>query len=45
VLWWIEEGATPTIDDGLARLASLRDDGPSSDGFFINDPMPAPAAG
>jgi len=45
VLWWIEEGATPAIDDGLARLESLRTDGPSADGFFINDPLPAPTAG
>jgi len=42
VLWWIEKGTTPTIDDGLARLESLRAAGPSEDGFFINDPKPPP---
>ncbi|MFV1999162.1 MAG: DUF3291 domain-containing protein [Acidimicrobiia bacterium] len=45
VCWWIEQGTVPTADDGLARLESLRADGPSVDGFFINDPKPAPAAG
>jgi len=42
VCWWIEEGTTPTIDDGLSRLEALRTDGPGEGGFLINDPMPAP---
>jgi len=28
----------------LARLEALRTDGPCADGFFINDPMPAPCS-
>jgi len=45
VCWWIEAGTSPTADDGLARLEALRTDGPSAEGFFINDPLPPPAAG
>jgi Domain of unknown function (DUF3291) len=40
--WWIEEGSTPTMEDGLARLEALRRNGPSEDGVLINDPNPPP---
>lgn len=44
VCWWVEKGTIPTADDGLARLETLRADGPSAEGFFINDPLPVPTA-
>ncbi|MEK9559027.1 MAG: DUF3291 domain-containing protein, partial [Alphaproteobacteria bacterium] len=33
VMWWIEAGTVPTIEDALERLARLRRDGPSEAGF------------
>lgn len=33
VMWWIEIGTIPTIEDALARLARLREEGPSEAGF------------
>ncbi len=33
VLWWIEEGQIPTIEEGKARLEKLWADGPSADAF------------
>lgn len=33
VMWWLPAGAIPTFTDALARLARLRDEGPSEAGF------------
>ena len=33
VMWWLDIGTMPTIEDALARLAWLREEGPSEDGF------------
>ena len=33
VMWWIEEGHRPTLDEGLARLAHLKAEGPSDHAF------------
>lgn len=33
VLWWIEDGAMPSAEDGLSRLDHLRANGPTSDAF------------
>ncbi len=44
VLWWIEEGCIPTIEEGKARLEKLWADGPTPDAFTFRrrfDPPPA----
>ena len=33
VMWWIEVGIVPTIENALQRLARARREGPSEDGF------------
>ncbi len=33
VMWWIEQGQIPTLDDAQARLELLRKNGPSPDAF------------
>lgn len=33
VLWWVPVGHRPTLDEGLARLEMLRDNGPSDAAF------------
>ena len=33
VMWWVPEGQRPTLDEGLARLATLRAVGPGEDAF------------
>ncbi len=33
VLWWIEQGRTPTIEEGKARLEKLWADGPTPEAF------------
>jgi hypothetical protein len=42
VLWWIPAGHTPTVAEAMARLARLRDLGPSPDGFTFKQRYPAP---
>jgi hypothetical protein len=32
-LWWVPQGARPTIDEGLSRLWKLNHFGPSCDAF------------
>ncbi len=33
VMWWVEPGEVPTLDDGMAKLDDLRANGPSADAF------------
>ena len=43
VLWWIEEGCKPTIEEGKARLEKLWADGPTPHAFTFRrrfDPPP-----
>lgn len=44
VMWWIEEGHRPTIDEALARLEHLDTNGPSAHAFTFATRFPAPAA-
>lgn len=37
VLWWIEAGELPTIEEGKARLEKLWSDGPTADAFTFRD--------
>ena len=43
-LWWIPLGHTPTVDEGLARLDTLRRLGPTAEAFSFRTPFPAPGA-
>ncbi|RCG29779.1 DUF3291 domain-containing protein [Sphaerisporangium album] len=37
VMWWIPEGHIPTLDDGMSRLRTLRENGPCPDAFTFTD--------
>jgi hypothetical protein len=40
--WWVPAGHVPTVDEAMARLDRLRQDGPSDDVFTLRDVRPAP---
>lgn len=42
VLWWIEAGHRPSVEEAKARLESLRRYGPTAHGFTFKQPFPAP---
>ena len=44
VLWWVEAGHVPSIEEALGRLDALRADGPTPVAFTFRDTFP-PAAG
>ncbi|WP_214109200.1 DUF3291 domain-containing protein [Acrocarpospora catenulata] len=37
VMWWIEEGTIPELEDGMARLERLRAEGPGLEAFTFKD--------
>ncbi|MCA1661432.1 MAG: DUF3291 domain-containing protein [Novosphingobium sp.] len=41
-LWWIEAGTIPTINDGLAKLWLLEQNGPNLQAFTFKTQFPAP---
>lgn len=41
-LWWIEAGAVPTLDQGLAKLEMISRLGPTRDAFDFKTVFPAP---
>jgi hypothetical protein len=43
-LWWVPQGHIPTVEEGLARLETLRRLGPTAEAFTFKDPFPAPDA-
>lgn len=43
-LWWVPEGHQPSVEEGMARLASLARLGPSPESFTFRYPFPAPGA-
>lgn len=45
VLWWVEAGHEPTVDEGLAKLEELRTKGPSASAFTFRQRFPAPDGG
>lgn len=45
VLWWIEAGTLPTINDALSRLWTLDRYGPSLHAFTFKTRFPAPGIG
>jgi hypothetical protein len=42
VLWWIPAGQVPTVADAQARLAHLKEHGPTPHAFTFRSPFPAP---
>lgn len=42
VLWWIEEGHTPDLREGAARLNQLRRGGPTPEAFNLTTTFPEP---
>jgi hypothetical protein len=42
VLWWIDEGHRPTIEEAAERLAMIRANGPTSDAFDLQTTFPEP---
>lgn len=41
-LWWVPKGQTPTVQEGMARLDTLRRLGPTPEAFTFRQPFPAP---
>ena len=42
VLWWIQAGTLPTIEDGMERLQHLRDKGSTPHAFTFKNRFPPP---
>ena len=42
VLWWVQAGHKPTVEEGLARLANLQADGPTAEAFTFKARFPSP---
>ena len=42
VMWWLDAGTLPTIEDGVEHLAELRAAGPSAAAFTFARPYPPP---
>ncbi|MGW4643708.1 DUF3291 domain-containing protein [Sphaerisporangium sp. NPDC004334] len=46
VMWWVPEGYTPTLEEGMTKLHLLRAQGPGPEAFTFTDfHEPAPAGG
>lgn len=43
VLWWIQAGELPTLEQAQEKLGSLRDNGPSESAFTFKQAFPAPS--
>jgi len=44
VLWWIDAGTIPTVEEAKVRLNSLRENGPTTFAFNFKNTFPQPAA-
>jgi hypothetical protein len=42
VLWWVNKGHRPTVEEALAKLALLRERGASAEAFTFRYPFSAP---
>lgn len=42
VLWWVESGHTPSIEEARAKLESLRVHRSTANAFAFREPFPAP---
>lgn len=45
VLWWLPAGELPSVEQGLARLKLLQEQGPSAEAFTFKARFPAPDRG
>ncbi|HEX4711595.1 DUF3291 domain-containing protein [Phenylobacterium sp.] len=43
-LWWVPAGHIPTVEEGMAKVETLRRMGPTAEAFTFRDPFPAPDA-
>ena len=43
-LWWIPAGHIPTVAEAIAKLAHLKEHGPTRDAFTFRAPFPPPGA-
>jgi hypothetical protein len=41
--WWVPAGSVPTPEEGLRRVALIREHGPGPEAFTLAKPFPAPA--
>jgi len=41
-LWWVPVGHTPTVEEGMAKLALFEAHGPTAEAFSFKIPFPAP---
>ena len=45
VLWWVEHGHVPTLEEAKDHLEMLRNSGSSANAFTFREPFPAPGSG
>jgi hypothetical protein len=45
VLWWVPRGHRPAVEEGIERLARLRNQGPGPEAFTFGKLFPAPGPG
>ena len=43
-LWWVPIGHTPTVEEGMAKIETLRRLGPTAQAFTFRETFPAPDA-
>jgi hypothetical protein len=44
VLWWVPAGHRPAVEEGVARLRTLREEGPCAEAFTFREAFAAPPA-
>lgn len=45
VLWWVEAGTNPTVENGLEKIALLEENGPETQAFTFKRPFGPPPFG
>ena len=43
VLWWVEEGYIPTLNEATAKLTLVSEAGPTAQAFTFKSSFPAPS--
>jgi Domain of unknown function (DUF3291) len=43
-LWWVPVGHSPTVEEGMSKVETLRRLGPTAQAFTFRNPFPAPDA-
>jgi hypothetical protein len=44
VLWWVEAGRVPSLEEGVARLTRIRAEGPTPEAFSFKARFDAPSS-